>query len=133
VLRFGQSAALTERKLCESRTSATKYVVSSSRLDDLEPVGWLPFVVVGLKKEAKDGPALLQILEPDATDPTGALRYERPGDMGLLPIQAVIDMARLRPFDSDPRLRTPLLLGTVPGQWDFFPAWLACDRQKRPC
>lgn len=43
--------------------------------------------------------------------------------MELIEIGDVFRDASLRPFQSDPRLRSQFTLGTVPFVWDWWPAW----------
>ena len=89
----------------------------------MEPVGFLPYVVGGIKTEENDGPSLLQIMSYEADDPVGAKRYERPSGMELIELSEAFLVASLHPFDTDPRLRTPLRLGMQPLVPEWFPAW----------
>ncbi len=111
-----------ESGVYEARCSATRFECPLSMWHELEPVGWLPYVVGGLAAREKGGGQLVQVMRCSPTDPTGR-QYRSSRDMELIEIGAVFREAMLRPFDSDPRLRTPITLGSTPFVWGWFPAW----------
>lgn len=137
LIMFGKKTEREAARVCTHRASATWVFLELSRWDDLKPIGWLPYVVGGLKEDEdnKGGPSYLQVVSSTPEDPFG-LSYAAPRDMELIELGEAFAAAALRPFSSDPRLRSPLKLGTVPGQWDWFPAWrwahsMTGDREAR--
>lgn len=131
----GKSDAVHEPQCCVHRASATYLIKPLAVAEELEHVGWLPYAVAGLKAAEPGGPTLLQVMASAPGDEFG-LQYSLPGKMELIEIGDAFRDALLRPFASDPRARSPLRLGTVPGQWGWFPAWrwahlMSGDREAR--
>ena len=137
LLIYGRSNTAHGKQVCVHRGSATHAVVPRKWLDNMVPLGTLPFAVVGLKELEKEGSRLLQVLLLNPEDPFG-LDYHSPTQLPLIELSLAIEIAQLRPYACDPRLRTRLLLGTEPGRADWFPAWRwehwlqnGCDREAR--